>query len=53
MIGEELASADDEIAPALYFERLQALALAHFGGSPDRDDVAVFNASPEPPWRRI
>jgi L-seryl-tRNA(Ser) seleniumtransferase len=41
--GEELRFADDEIAPALYFERLRALALAHLGGSPDRHDVAVFN----------
>ena len=43
MTGEELRFADDEIAPALYFERLRALALAHLGGSPDRHDVAVFN----------
>ncbi len=43
MTGEELLVADDEIAPALYFERLRALALDHLGGTPDRDDVAVFN----------
>jgi len=43
MNGEELRFADDEIAPALYFERLRSLALAHLGGSPDRHDVAVFN----------
>ena len=43
MSGEELRFADDEIAPALYFERLRSLALAHLGGSPDRHDVAVFN----------
>ena len=43
MTGEELRFADDELAPALYFERLRALALAHLGGSPDRHDVAVFN----------
>jgi L-seryl-tRNA(Ser) seleniumtransferase len=42
MTGEELRFTDDEIAPALYFERLRALALAHFGGSPYRHDVAVF-----------
>jgi L-seryl-tRNA(Ser) seleniumtransferase len=41
--GEELRFADDEIAPALYFEQLRSLALAHLGGSPDRHDVAVFN----------
>jgi L-seryl-tRNA(Ser) seleniumtransferase len=43
MTGEELRFADDEIAPALVFERLRSLALEHFGGSPDRHDVAVFN----------
>ena len=43
MKGEELRFADDELAPALYFERLRSLALAHLGGSPDRHDVAVFN----------
>jgi L-seryl-tRNA(Ser) seleniumtransferase len=41
--GEELRFADDELAPALYFERLRSLALAHLGGSSDRHDVAVFN----------
>ena len=43
MTGEEVRFADDELAPAVYFERLQVLALAHLGGSPDRHDVAVFN----------
>jgi L-seryl-tRNA(Ser) seleniumtransferase len=43
MTGEELRFADDELAPAVYFERLQVLALAHLGGSPDRHDVAVLN----------
>jgi L-seryl-tRNA(Ser) seleniumtransferase len=43
MSGDELPFADDEIAPALYFERLKTLALEHLGGSPDRHDVAVFN----------
>jgi L-seryl-tRNA(Ser) seleniumtransferase len=43
MTGEELCFADDEIAPALCFERLRELALAHLGGTPDRHDVAVFN----------
>jgi L-seryl-tRNA(Ser) seleniumtransferase len=40
---EELAIADDEIAPALSFERFRTLALEHFGGSPDRHDAALFN----------
>jgi L-seryl-tRNA(Ser) seleniumtransferase len=43
LAAEELAFADDEIAPALSFERLKSLALDHLGGSPDTDDVAVFN----------
>jgi L-seryl-tRNA(Ser) seleniumtransferase len=43
MTGEELRFADDEIAPALYFEQLRSLALAHLGGSADLHDVAVFN----------
>jgi hypothetical protein len=43
LAAEELAFADDEIAPALCFERLKALALDHLGGSPETDDVAVFN----------
>jgi L-seryl-tRNA(Ser) seleniumtransferase len=43
MSSEALRFADDEIAPALYFEQLRSLALAHLGGSPDRHDVAVFN----------
>jgi len=43
LAAEELAFADDEIAPALCFERLRTLALEHLGGSPETDDVAVFN----------
>ena len=43
MSSEELRFADDELAPALYFERLRSLALEHLGGSPDGHDVAVFN----------
>src|ERR1700730_7866317 len=43
LAAEELAFADDEIAPALCFERLKELALDHLGGAPDTDDVAVFN----------
>src|SRR3984893_12923057 len=43
LAAEERALADDEIAPALSFERLRTLALYHLGGSPGTDDVAVFN----------
>ena len=43
LAAEELAFADDEIAPALCFEPLKTLALEHLGGSPETDDVAVFN----------
>jgi L-seryl-tRNA(Ser) seleniumtransferase len=43
LVSEELRFADDEIAPALYFDRLRELALDHLGGRPDRHDVAVFN----------
>ena len=34
---------DDEIAPALFGERLTELALEHLGGRADRHDVMVFN----------
>jgi L-seryl-tRNA(Ser) seleniumtransferase len=43
LTAQDLEFADDEIGPALSFDRLKALALNHLGGSPDRDDVAVFN----------
>jgi L-seryl-tRNA(Ser) seleniumtransferase len=43
LAAEELEFADDEIAPALSFARLKVLALDHLGGSPEIDDVAVFN----------
>jgi L-seryl-tRNA(Ser) seleniumtransferase len=43
LAAAELDFADDEIAPALCFERLKALALEHLGGSPEADDIAVFN----------
>ena len=43
LVAEELEFADDEIAPALSFERLKELALDHLGGSPETDDIAVFN----------
>jgi L-seryl-tRNA(Ser) seleniumtransferase len=41
--ADELEFTDDEIGPALSYPRLKALALEHLGGSPERDDVAVFN----------
>jgi L-seryl-tRNA(Ser) seleniumtransferase len=41
--SEDLRFADDEIGPALHFERLKELALEHLGGSVDEHDVAVFN----------
>jgi hypothetical protein len=40
LVADELEFADDEIAPALSFERLKELALDHRGGSPETDDVA-------------
>ncbi len=43
MEPEDLRFADDEIAPAIHFDRLKALALDHLGGSAEIHDVAVFN----------
>jgi len=43
LTAEELRFADDELAPAVSFERLKELALDHLGGSRETDDVAVFN----------
>ncbi len=43
MEPEDLALADDELAPALHGERLKALALEHLGGSSERHDVALLN----------
>jgi L-seryl-tRNA(Ser) seleniumtransferase len=34
---------DDDLAPALFGERLTELALEHLGGDPERDDVFVAN----------
>ena len=34
---------DDELAPALHWERVRELALEHLGGDPERDDVFVAN----------
>jgi L-seryl-tRNA(Ser) seleniumtransferase len=41
--ASELATADDEIAPALAGPRVRALALEHLGGDPRRHDVMLFN----------
>jgi L-seryl-tRNA(Ser) seleniumtransferase len=43
LAAEELEFADDEIGPALSFDRLKALTLDHLGGTPDKHDIAVFN----------
>ena len=43
LLPEDLEFADDEIGPALSFERLKALTLDHLGGSAATDDIAVFN----------
>jgi L-seryl-tRNA(Ser) seleniumtransferase len=43
LAAEELEFADDEIGPALSFERLKALTLDHLGGTLDKHDIAVFN----------
>jgi len=40
---EDLQFADDELGPALWFDRLQALALDHVGGNPQLHDFALFN----------
>jgi len=39
----ELPFLDDDVAPALYGERVRALALEHLGGQPERHDVMLFN----------
>ena len=43
LAAEDLEFADDEIGPALSFERLKALTLDHLGGTADKHDIAVFN----------
>jgi len=34
---------DDEVAPALYGDRITALALEHLGGRAERHDIMLFN----------
>jgi L-seryl-tRNA(Ser) seleniumtransferase len=41
--GEDLRFADDDLAPALYLDRLRLLALEHLGGSADHHDMVLFN----------
>jgi hypothetical protein len=53
LAAEELQFADEEIAPTLSFERLKELALYHVGGSPEIDDVAVFNRLRARRWQPI
>jgi L-seryl-tRNA(Ser) seleniumtransferase len=43
VLPEEQGVLDDEVAPALYAERLTALALEHLGGDPETHDVFVAN----------
>src|SRR4051812_25087815 len=41
--ADELPLANDFVAPALYFDRFRAAALAHLGGSAETHDAALFN----------
>lgn len=41
--GADDSVLDDDLAPALFGERLTELALEHLGGEPERDDVFVAN----------
>ncbi|HAM59023.1 MAG TPA: hypothetical protein DCQ64_27860 [Candidatus Rokubacteria bacterium] len=43
MEPEDLRWADDEIAPALHWDRLKALSLEHLGGTAPKHDIAPFN----------
>jgi L-seryl-tRNA(Ser) seleniumtransferase len=43
VLPEDVGDLDDEVAPALYAERLTALALDHLGGDAERHDVFVAN----------
>jgi L-seryl-tRNA(Ser) seleniumtransferase len=43
MKPEDIEFADDEIGPAIHFERLKELTLEHLGGTANRHDIAVFN----------
>lgn len=43
MEPEDLRWADDEIAPALHWDRVKALTLEHLGGTAPKHDIAPFN----------
>lgn len=43
LTGEDVLFAHDEIAPALYTDRLRRLTLEHLGGSHEHHDVMLFN----------
>ena len=43
MEPEDLRWADDELGPALHWDRLKALTLEHLGGRAPEHDIAVFN----------
>src|SRR5215467_2061341 len=43
MEPEDLRWADDELGPALHWDRLKALTLEHLGGQAPEHDIAVFN----------
>jgi L-seryl-tRNA(Ser) seleniumtransferase len=43
LTSEELPWCDDELAPAVYGDRIRKLGLDHLGGTTERDDVAVMN----------
>jgi len=53
LAAEELEFADDEIAPALSFERLKELALDHLGGSPKPTMSPSSTASRARRWQPI
>jgi len=41
--AEDLAFMDDELSPALNFEKFRKIALEHLGGDPVLHDIALFN----------
>lgn len=41
--GGPAGTDDDDLAPALHLERMNAAALEHLGGDSARDEIAVFN----------
>jgi L-seryl-tRNA(Ser) seleniumtransferase len=43
MDAEDLAFADDDLAPALHLDRFRALALDHLGGNPQIHEARLFN----------